>query len=644
MNTHGEESEVFTGDIPKTPPKPFPEEALKMLDELEKYAKVKVMSNSEIPNEVDLSVIHGAKGVGLFRLEHIYEDESKKTIARVMTGDYANAAEKSELLKQISDHAYTYIKHALKANDGQFTTVRLLDPPSHEFLPVEEKDKVERPEVDPTFGRNSLRLVLTSPLAKKQFKGILEALKDSNSSKKVRVPLVGVSKPGEIIAAQNALMMAAMDLGDPRLKERVQFDLVVESAAACKNIKKLLPYLGPKAKVSVDRNKLAESVLGLSQYDFEKNKSFRDKYLEKGFYARDPFDLEQDPLEAVQAYLDDLYNLGLEANKDFSYTIGVKPHADDYLYTDGFIQEAFREGVENKDRADRILASRSEKKLTEEDKALLDQIQSIQKGMVEGGLKNVSGDLTVNLFRGNLEDLYPEKFSRVVHEKNPMIGLRAARLIPTQPELTKATMKAMFRAVKDLKAEGFDPKLGTEIPLVSSVEEVRFAKQLMDAAAKEVFGEQDEYPYSPGIMIECPAAVKLVGKMLKALKEGAKTEEVFASYGTNDLTQTGLRFGREGAIDDYNRNGLLEQGIFKFPPFVEVNPGGPINAMIEESSKSARKVVSGMKLAMCGVQAANPKTARICTENGVDLSVTAREVPGARGHAIQAGIEQGMTI
>ena len=187
----------------------------------------------------------------------------------------------------------------------------------------------------------------------------------------------------------------------------------------------------------------------------------------------------------------------------------------------------------------------------------------------------------------------------LAEEENPALGCRAIRICLNKKELFKAQLRALYRA----SAFG---NLGIMFPMITSVEEVRRIKELVDEVKAELSSENVKIG-SPelGIMIETPAAAIISDELAK--------EVDFFSIGTNDLTQYTL------AIDRQNEQ--LEEFY---------NPHHrAILELIRMTCDNAHK--NGIWVGICGELAGDTRLTRNFVEMGIDeLSVSPSKVLSLR--------------
>ncbi len=168
-------------------------------------------------------------------------------------------------------------------------------------------------------------------------------------------------------------------------------------------------------------------------------------------------------------------------------------------------------------------------------------------------------------------------------EDNPMMGWRSIRRDLDQPEL----LKAQFEAIKKIHNEGFT-NVGVMIPLVTSVEQIKKAKQYLKEVGLEAL-EEIEF----GVMVETPAAVEIIDEICK---EGID----FISFGTNDLTQFTL------AVD---RNNAKVQRLYD-----EMHPA--VLRQIERVIKVCKE--NNVETSICGQAGSRPDMVEWLVRRGID--------------------------
>lgn len=192
-----------------------------LMDLSDKYARLKVRTNADTPHDAETAVSFGATGIGLCRTEHMFFEGTKIKAMRKMILA-TDTAGREEALKQLLPLQKEDFLGIFRAMNGLPVTVRLLDPPLHEFLPQDEKGQQEMAdelgltlaqvktrvnslhEVNPMLGHRGCRLGNTYPeITVMQTRAILGAALDLKKEgikvmPEIMVPLVGTVKELEL--------------------------------------------------------------------------------------------------------------------------------------------------------------------------------------------------------------------------------------------------------------------------------------------------------------------------------------------------------------------------------------------------------------------------------------------------------------
>ena len=212
-----------------------------------------------------------------------------------------------------------------------------------------------------------------------------------------------------------------------------------------------------------------------------------------------------------------------------------------------------------------------------------------------------------------------------LHEANPMLGMRGARLGIVYPEIYETQVRAILEAALTVKKEtGNTVALEIMVPLISTKKEMNILKALIDKVAASI----EKTNYIAGTMIELPRA---------ALQAGAIAETAaFFSFGTNDLTQTTFGISRDDAgsfLPDYQM-----RGIFASDPFASIDTDG-VGELVKIAVEQGRKTRSDIKVGICGEHGGDPASILFFEKVGLDyVSCSPYRVPIARLAAAQAAL------
>src|SRR5438093_1158872 len=222
---------------------------------------------------------------------------------------------------------------------------------------------------------------------------------------------------------------------------------------------------------------------------------------------------------------------------------------------------------------------------------------------------------------------------QMLHEFNPMLGLRGCRLGILYPEINEMQVRAILLAAVEVKRdEGIDVIPEVMIPLVGHPNELQFVHQQLVTVAAQIVKEAGvSVRYLFGTMIEIPRAC-LVADQIAEIAE-------FFSFGTNDLTQTIFGFSRDDAQAKF-LNQYLEKGILTDDPFQVLDRTG-VGKLMEMGARLGKKVRPDLEVGICGEHGGDPSSVEFCHQIGLDyVSCSPFRVPIARLAAAQARLKE----
>lgn len=300
----GSTGEVFLGEVKTIEPQlggDF-ENLMKLADQ---FRKLKVRSNADTPKDATTSRNFGAEGIGLCRTEHMFFGADRIDAVREMIlAD--NKFERERALDKLLPMQQSDFYQLFKTMQPHPVTIRLLDPPLHEFLPQtdgEIKELSERIHVDfdklkmkvkslhefnPMLGHRGCRLAITFPeIYQMQARAIALAVVDLVKEgmqlvPEVMIPLVGTLRELEIL---RQLVCAELDKAQKEFN--VKFDYLVGTMIELPRAALCADEIATKADFfSFGTNDLTQTTLGLSRDDAGR---FLGSYVEEGIFAIDPF-------------------------------------------------------------------------------------------------------------------------------------------------------------------------------------------------------------------------------------------------------------------------------------------------------------------------------------------------------------------
>ncbi len=230
--------------------------------------------------------------------------------------------------------------------------------------------------------------------------------------------------------------------------------------------------------------------------------------------------------------------------------------------------------------------------------------------------------LTFEELKATVEDL---------HEFNPMLGHRGCRLAVTYPEIAAMQTTAVIQAAIKVTGEGIPVTPEIMIPLVGSIEELKYVKKVVVETADKIIAEAGvDMKYQVGTMIEIPRAALLADEIAK--------EAEFFSFGTNDLTQMTFGLSRDDAgkfLDDY-----YAKKIYESDPFGKLDQDG-VGKLVKMATDLGKATRPDITLGICGEHGGDPSTVEFCHRIGLNyVSCSPFRVPIARLAAAQARVKE----
>jgi len=300
----GSAGDVMLGDIPKTEASTS-EDFQTLLSWADKYRTLKVRANAETPEDAAKALELGAEGIGLCRTEHMFFDAERITPMRAMILSETKE-ERQQYLDVLLRFQQEDILALFKVMDGLPVTIRLLDPPLHEFLPHTEQEmatlaeRIGKPvakireicesmhEVNPMLGFRGCRLSIVYPeITEMQVKAIICAAVEATEQgykpfPEIMVPLVVNVREIRYI---NKIIDKGIHevLSEKRISIPYKVGTMMETPRATLGADRLAPEV---EFMSFGTNDLTQMTYGFSRDDIGK---FLPEYLDKKLVDADPF-------------------------------------------------------------------------------------------------------------------------------------------------------------------------------------------------------------------------------------------------------------------------------------------------------------------------------------------------------------------
>jgi pyruvate,orthophosphate dikinase len=267
---------------------------------------MKIRTNAETPLDAETARKFGAEGIGLCRTEHMFFDPARIGAVRQMIMANDEAGRRAALAKLLPFQRKDFVD-LFRIMAPLPVTIRLLDPPLHEFLPHAEAELAdvaealgqdvaqmrrraeELSEANPMLGHRGCRLGITYPeiyemQARAIFEGAIEVARETGSAPipEIMIPLVGITRELEITRAQIVKVANAVFAEAGRSIEYV-IGTMIELPRAALIADRIAEYAD---FFSFGTNDMTQTVFGLSRDDAGK---FLPHYVDAGILPKDPF-------------------------------------------------------------------------------------------------------------------------------------------------------------------------------------------------------------------------------------------------------------------------------------------------------------------------------------------------------------------
>lgn len=300
----GSSGEIYLGEVKTIEPKldGVFDRLMKMADQVR---RLKVRANADTPKDAQTARNFGAEGIGLCRTEHMFFGADRIDAVREMI-IAETKAERQRALEKLLPMQRDDFYQLFKIMAGYPVTIRLLDPPLHEFVPHTDeeielfskrvkmdanrvKGKIQAlHEFNPMLGHRGCRLAITYPeIYQMQSRAIALAAAKLTAEgmalvPEIMIPLIATAKELEILRAQTVEVVEAV-MKETKTKFDYQVGTMIELPRAAVTAHEIAKYAD---FFSFGTNDLTQTTLGLSRDDSGR---FLGSYVSQGIFAKDPF-------------------------------------------------------------------------------------------------------------------------------------------------------------------------------------------------------------------------------------------------------------------------------------------------------------------------------------------------------------------
>jgi pyruvate, orthophosphate dikinase len=318
ISLDGDLGELYLG-ILKTVPPALSGDFGTLMKWADQTRKLQVRTNADTPKDAQVAIKFGAEGIGLCRTEHMFFEGERIVAMREMILAETKEQRESALSKLLPIQRRDFFE-IFQAMDGYPVTIRLLDPPLHEFLPHGQDSQQEMADVmkvpvekirekvsslhefNPMLGHRGCRLGISYPeIYDMQTRAIIEAACQMNKRRKkcvpeIMIPLVGTDKELKFLKENMERVIAAV-LKENKVKISYLIGTMIEiprAALVADRIAAIAQFF------SFGTNDLTQMTFGYSRDDAG---GFIEKYIKEGILERDPFQsLDQQGVGSLMEY------------------------------------------------------------------------------------------------------------------------------------------------------------------------------------------------------------------------------------------------------------------------------------------------------------------------------------------------------
>jgi len=332
ISIDGTTGEVMLGAL-DTEAAILPDEYRKLLNWANEHRTINVRANADTPEDALRAREFGAEGIGLCRTEHMFFGANRILAVREMIcAD--NSDDRLKALEKILPMQREDFTGIFQAMEGLPVTIRLLDPPLHEFLPNSEEEVLELAneinkdvkfveekveslrEFNPMLGHRGVRLAITSPeIYEIQVRAIIEAACDLTKQgvevlPEIMIPLIGTLEEITFMT-QRVHDVASLVMSEKGTSVKYLVGTMIELPRACLIADEIAEHVD---FFSFGTNDLTQTSFGLSRDDASR---FLPDYLAEGIFKVDPF------VELDQNGVGQLVKIGVEKGRSIKSDIKI---------------------------------------------------------------------------------------------------------------------------------------------------------------------------------------------------------------------------------------------------------------------------------------------------------------------------------